>query len=237
MDIFREAFERERKPNTKKRTFSNVFAGLKKGYVVFFQSATNDYLRGNFQSALNNINKAIEESDINDWQHFAFRAKVYEDLKNYQQSINDYVTGIELAKHDELVYALYHQIGYCYLNLKNDLKALEFYTYAINLKKQHPNYSNCPDQEGMNGGIMLGVQFKRMYNNRANAHFNLSHIDEAIKDCDIAISYDKQYSNPYLLKAQIYSKIGQVQESVNYTKIAAQLGNQTAKLILQRLGY
>ena len=57
------------------------------------------------------------------WEYFAFRANCYEDLQEYKKAIENYEIAIELSENDEDVYALYHQIGFCYLNLKNDLKA------------------------------------------------------------------------------------------------------------------
>lgn len=235
MDFFNKAFGHNRTTNSKRRTLSNIFKGIGTGYVVFYQTANNDYLNGNLQSALININKTIEKSDINDWKHFAFRANIHEELKNYQQAITDYKQAIEYSQTDNDVYALYHQIGFCYLNLNNNQKALEFYTYSIDIKKQRDNSQYNPDQEGMDGGVMLGIPFKRMYNNRGNALLNLGNLNEALKDCETSIAYDKQYSNPYLLKAQIYSKAGQEQEALIYLKTSAQLGNNTAISMLSNI--
>ncbi len=173
MDTFQKAFGRTRTPNEKKRTFSNMFSGLGTGYVVYYQAAINDYQSRNLQGALDNINKAIDKTDIKDWKHFAFRANLYEDMSDFKQAIADYQQAIEYAQSDVDVYALYHQIGFCYLNQNNNQKAAEFYTYAIDLKKQHSNSEFNPDQEGMDAGVMLGVPFKRMFNNRANSQFNL----------------------------------------------------------------
>lgn len=230
------AFGRERKPNTKKRSFFDLFKNKNFGYVTYFQTATNHYLNGNNQGALVNINTTIEKSDINDWQHYAFRANVYEDLQNYKQAIVDYEQAIEFASDDIQVYALYHQIGFCYLNLGNNLKASEFYTYAIELKKQHPNSAQNQDLEGMDGGVMRGLPFKRMYNNRANALKNQNKLNEAIEDCKQALIYDQNYSNPYLLLSQIYSAAGHEQEAIKYLKISAQLGNKTAISMISQLG-
>ncbi|MET4084234.1 tetratricopeptide (TPR) repeat protein [Pedobacter sp. UYP30] len=236
MNIFLNAFGRERKPNKKKRSFTDLFRAKNLDYVAYFQNATAQYLNGNNQSALTDINLTIENSDINDWQHYAFRGNVYEDLQNYNQAIKDYEQGIEFNSDDLQVYPLYHQIGFCYLSLGNDKKASEFYTYAIDLKKLHPNSAYNKDLEGMDGGIMRGLPFKRMFNNRANAFKNLNKLNEAIEDCKQAITYDQNYSNPYLLLSQIYSVAGQNQEAIKYLKISAQLGNQNAISTLRQLG-
>jgi tetratricopeptide (TPR) repeat protein len=193
-------------------------------------------LNGNNQDALASINIVIKKSDINDWQHYAFRGNVYEDLREYKQAITDYEQAIKFNANEIQVYALYHQIGFCYLSLGNNQKAFEFYTQAIDLKKQHPNSLQNKDLEGMDGGVMLGLSFKKMYNNRANALKNLGKLNEAVEDCKKSLSFDKNYSNPYLMLSQIYSKAGQEQEATKYLQISAQLGNQSAISILRQLG-
>ena len=143
---------------------------------------------------------------------------------------------IDINFDDVNVYALYHQIGYCYLNLQDDQKASEFYGYAIELKSKHPNTEHNPDQEGMDLGVMLGVPFKRMYNNRANAYKNLGLLNEALEDCKKSLSYDKNYSNPYLMLSQIYSKAGKEEKAIEFLKVSAQLGNNSAISTLKQIG-
>lgn len=235
MTTFKIAFGRERTPNEKKRTFENLDNGLNSGYLIYYQQATNEYLNGNNTSAFQLINKTIELSDINDWRHFAFRANVFEDLAKYNDAITDYQKAIELAESDINVYALYHQIGFCYLSIGNNQKAKEFYSYALELKKQHPNNQFNEDLEGMDGGVLLGVQFKRIYNNRGNALKNLGELNLAFEDCKKALSYDNQYSNTYLLLSQIFSQAGQESKAKEMLEIAAKLGNQNAIRMLNQI--
>ncbi len=235
MNIFKKAFGEERLPNTKKRTFANLLGGINANYLQDYLVAQNDYNNGNFNSSLNNINKVIEKSDVNDWKHFAFRANVLEDLKQYDKAISDYKTAIGFAIDDIEVYALYHQIGFCYLSLGKNEKAEEFYSYAIELKKQHSNSDLNPDQEGMDKGVMLGLPYKRMYNNRANALKNIGKLNEAFEDCKTALNYDKNYSNSYLLLSQIFSQAGQESKALEMLNAAANLGNQNAINMLNQI--
>jgi tetratricopeptide (TPR) repeat protein len=236
METFENAFRRARTENTKKRTFANLLGGISSNYLTFYQSAINAYNNQNLNSALENINKTIEKSDINDWKHLAFRANVLEDLGKLQDAMSDYEKAIEFSGNDINVYALYHQIGFCYLNLGNNTKAVEFYSYAIELKHRHPNTASNQDSEGMDMGVMLGIPFKRIYNNRANAYLNLGQLDESLEDCKKSISYDKNYSNPYLVLANVYSKAGQEAKAIEYLKISAQLGNRNAQSTLREIG-
>lgn len=236
MGIFEKAFGNKRPKNTKKRTFGNIFKGLSSNYLQSYQKAISDYSAKNLQSALNNIDKTIEKADVNDWKHFAFRANIYEDLGRYEKAIKDYEIAIGYSSSDIYVYALYHQIGFCFLSLGNDNKAIEFYSYAIELKSQHPNTEHNPDQEGMDLGVLLGVPFKRMYNNRANAKKNIGKLNEAVEDCKKSLNYDKNYSNPYLMLSQIYSSAGQEEKAIEFLKISAQLGNRSALSTLKQIG-
>ncbi len=228
-------FDNFKRKKNEKRTFSNMQRGLDSGYLVYYTQATNDYLRGNLQESLNNINKTIEVSDINDWKHYAFRANVYEDLKKYEKAIIDYNLSIELANNEVQIYALYHQVGFCYLNLGDNEKAVKNYTRALNLKKQHPNTKSNPDLEGLDGGVLLGVPIERIYNNRANALKNLGKLNEALDDCKKALSYNNQYSNTYLLLSQIFNLAGKENKAIDMLVQAANLGNTEAIRMLNKL--
>ncbi|WP_448826661.1 tetratricopeptide repeat protein [Capnocytophaga bilenii] len=235
MNVFIKAFGRQKTTSLRKREGF----GLKTipEYLSYYNQAINDYNSQNLKGALVNINKTIEKSDIDDWKHFAFKANVLEDLGNYTDAISNYEKAIDFAGDDVHVYAQYHQIGLCYLKLGNNNKALEFYTYALELKKAHPNTPYNEDLEGMDMGVLLGIEFKRIYNNRANALKNLNRLQEAADDCGKAIEYDPNYSNPYSMLAQIFSQAGQEDEAIHFLKIAAQLGNQYAQSVLVKLGY
>lgn len=230
MSFFEKAFLRKRSSleQTKKSIFNSLFFG-KKGNQdsnKFFILAETSYLHGNNKEAIKMIEACIENGGNNEWKNFAFKANVLEDLKEYREAIKLYEMAIELSDTDETVYALYHQIGFCYLNLGNNDKAKEFYTYAIELKGKLIFTKGMKDKECMDGGVMLGLPFKRMYNNRGNAYKNMGDYSLAIKDCKKAIKYDEDYPNPYLLLSQIYSLQGNEEESYENLEYAAILGNQ-----------
>ena len=233
METFEKAFKRARTEITKKRTFLNLFNGLNSNYLIYYQSAINAFNNQNLPLALN---KSIEKADIKDWKLFAFRANVFEDLRKFNDAISNYEKAIEISGNDISVYALYHQIAYCYLNNSNNQKAVEFYNYAIDLKTKHPNNKSNEDIEGMDMGVLLGIPFKRMYSNRANALLNLGQLNESLEDCKKSITYDKNYSNPYFVLSTIYSKAGHEDKAIEYLKISAQLGNRNAQATLRELG-
>ncbi|MFJ1331907.1 tetratricopeptide repeat protein [Capnocytophaga canimorsus] len=238
MNIFYEAFRRERTTNIKVRELSKILLnGNLPEYLIHYQKAIDDYYNQNYQEALVNINKTIAISDIDDWRHFAFKANVLEDLGRYNEAIENYTKAIDYAGDDIRIYAQYHQVGFCYMSLNNHKKAIEFYTFAIELKKKHPNSPLNEDLEGMDMGVMLGVEFKRMYNNRGNSLKNIGRLQDAFEDCKKALEYDANYSNPYLLLSQIFSQAGQEDKALIFLKKSANLGNQNAQRMLRQLGY
>ncbi|WP_111966940.1 tetratricopeptide repeat protein [Capnocytophaga canis] len=153
-----------------------------------------------------------------------------EDLGRYNEAIENYTKAIDYASDDIRIYAQYHQIGFCYMSLNNHKKAIE-------LKKKHPNSPLNEDLEGMYMGVMLGVEFKRMYNNRGNSLKNIGRLQDAFEDCKKALEYDVNYSNPYLLLSQIFSQADQEDKALIFLKKSADLGNQNAQRMLRQLGY
>ena len=235
MSIFKKLFGFEKKENTNTRTFGNMDRGLQTGYLVSFQNAEDAYLNNDLNNALVHINITIEKSDISDWRHYAFRANVCEDLKKFTEAITDYNKAIELSNSELSVYQLYHQIGICYLGLGNNKKAEEFYTAAINIKMKHPNSELNPDLEGMTGGVLMGLPFERLYNNRGNARKNLGKLQEGFEDCKKALEYKPNYSNSYLLAGQIQQTAGNIDEALKLVNQAIQLGNQNAKRVYDQI--
>ena len=233
MSIFRKLFGFEKKENTNTRTFANIDRGLKTGYLEDFSYAENAYLNNDLNTALVHINATIHNSDISDWRHYAFRANVYEDLQKFTEAIVDYNKSIELSNSEISVYQLYHQIGICYLGLGNNKKAEEFYTAAIDIKKKHPNSEFNPDLEGMMGGVLMGLPFERLYNNRGNARKNLGKLNEGFEDCKKALQYNSNYSNSYLLAGQIQHLAGNINDALNLVNQSIQLGNPNAKRVYE----
>ena len=233
MSLFKKLFGFDKKENTNTRTFKNMERGLNNGYLLDYQIAESAYLAGDLNKALSYINSTIQKSDISDWRHYAFRANVYEDQNNFTEAITDYNKAIELSNSELSVYQLYHQIGICYLNLGNNKKAEEFYTAAIDIKKKHPNSELNPDLEGMMGGVLMGLPFERLYNNRGNARKNLGKLNEGFEDCRKALEYNPNYSNPYLLAGQIQQQAGNFDEAVKLINHSIKLGNQNGHKVLK----
>lgn len=243
MEIFKKVFGRERKfarteeIKDKEELITNVFKNFRSEQSKYKGLASYYYGNQDYYSALNSINNAIEIRDRDDYTLFALKANILQELGEYKEAIEQYEEAIDYGGYDITVYALYHQIGICYLELEKYEKALEFFTYAIELKKQHPNKFPLTDSEYTLGGVMFGIKFNKLYDSRAIVLKRLNRLDEAIEDCKQAISYDASDSTPYLLLSQIYSMLGQKDNSLRYLKKSASLGNEKAQEILIEIGY
>jgi len=176
----------------------------------------------------------IQNKDF--WKMYAFKAFILESTQNYKNAIDYYELAIETAFDDVKVYALYHQIGWCYLNLKDDDNAVKFYTHSIELKKIYSNKYK-EDLEGIDNGVLLGKNFEQMYVNRGNSLKNINRLEEARQDCISAIECNQQYSNPYLLLSQILDLAGQKEKSMELLKHASDMGNQNATRIYRNGGF
>lgn len=234
MTTFEKAFKRNRSDNFLRvgRSFSDLSNFLENpapNFLAFYITAEQEYSKGNYQSALELINRTIELStDHHDWKQYAFKANILEELHQFQSAINSYEIALDISDSDVQCYALYHQIGICYLKLGDNDKSIEFYSYAIDLKKQHSNSEFDPDEEGIYLGVMLGVSFKKMYNNRAGSYLLIKKLNESLIDCEESLRYDKNYSYPYFVLSSIYRKLGDDVKAMDFLNVSAQLGNRKA---------
>ncbi len=200
-----------------------------------YNNAFDAYANGNLPLSLKLIENIFSIVDKPQMKHYAFRANIFEDMNNHTKAISDYESAISLAPNPHNAYQFYHQIGFNYLSLKSNEQAEKFYTKAIDLKSVHPNSASDPDKEVFDEGIMKGLTFARMYNNRGNARKNQGKLDEAFEDCRKAIELEPNYSNPYLLTGQLFELKGNYSEAIKWVEKSIALGNQSANRILYNL--
>ena len=87
------------------------------------------YLKGDYNSAINLYNKAIDESSIN-YEAFFNRGLVHHDLRMYNDAISDFTTAIQLnSKFAEA----YKNRALSHYALNESEKALEDYNIAMRL--------------------------------------------------------------------------------------------------------
>src|SRR5690606_21674969 len=89
--------------------------------------------------------------------------------------------------------------------------------------------------EGMMGGVLMGLPFERLYNNRGNARKNLGRLQEGFEDCEKAIEYNPGYSNSYLLAGQIKQLAGKLDEAVHFLNHSIKRGNPNDPRLLDSI--
>ncbi len=242
MNFFEKAFHQQRTSNTRKRDLNQLEGvfDLKNSYLPYYFSATKAFEGNDKNSALAYMNETINRSDIDDWKHFALKAIILKDLEKYSDAIDNYKIAIDFNGEDNFLYAFYHEIGYCYLMLKNNLKAIEFITYAIDLKISINTLIPDNKVEGVIleyglSNINLDMPLKRMYINRASSYLNINKLQNSFEDCKNALKYDQKYSNAYLCLSQIYGKAGDEEKCITFLRVAAHLGNVNAVSLLNEL--
>lgn len=88
---------------------------------------------GMFDSAINELNKAIEDDES--WDNYCERGICYRLIGNYEQAIADFSSAIE---EDPRFAFPYYSLGWCYELTKNYEKALDNYNLGIDIDTSYP---------------------------------------------------------------------------------------------------
>ena len=89
------------------------------------------YLRGDYHSAINFYNKAIEEHSVN-YEAFFNKGMAYHDLGMYRKAIEDFTTAISINSNFS---EAYKNRALSYYALNENKKALEDYNTSIMLNE------------------------------------------------------------------------------------------------------
>jgi len=221
---------------TTKSIINSIFFSKRKikDNSQLFKRATIAFLNNDVYNALIGINNCIEFRSKKKWEYFVFKACCLEYLQEFNKAIECYEIAIELIGPNKNMYALYHQIGYCYFNLNKDHKAIEFYTNALQFKRGIHTKKKEDFQDAI-GDVLLSVSLQRIYYNRANSLKNRGNLNDAIKDCKKAISIDEHNSNPYLLLSTIYTLKRDKEKALEFLKIAVRQGNSLAQIKMNEI--
>lgn len=132
------------------------------------------------------------------------RGKLYLDLGNYQQSIKDYSSAIDLNKGNKYVY---YNRGLGYFNMEKNIQAIE----------------------DVNRAIEIDSKFESAYILRGIIYGTMKSYQNAIIDFDKVIELNPQLAEAYYNKGVLYGKIGNNKLAIENIKIAARLGHKDAQ--------
>ena len=155
---------------------------------IFFYLGSSYYQIGDFPSAIQDYDKAIELNPY-DAGSYNNRGVVYQQLEEYERAIQDYDRAIELDIRDA---GVYNNRGVAYDKLGQYERAIQDYDRAIE----------------------LDIQDAGVYNNRGLSFFNLKRYERAIQDYDRAIEINPQHASAYFNRGAAYYKLGQYEHAI-----------------------
>ena len=229
--------KREQKKTAYNKTIKELDA------IEWFEKAQMYYKVGNFNEAINALNKSIEIVPIFINAYYS-RAYAYENLGNYNLAIQDYNMAIEIQPNDA---AAYFGRGQLYSALNNFSSALLDYNKAIEL---NPKYALAFYYRGNTHGILRNynqaindynktleldkIYAEIVYLGRGASYFMLRDYKQAINDYDKTIELLPKYAQVYVLRGDAYSALGNFKKAIqNYDK-AIELNPQNSDAYYNR---
>lgn len=208
----------------------------------WFLQGVDNYNKGNYQSALIDLNKAINLNP--DYANaFTSRGNTYQALKDYQRAIADHDKAIALNPTLALAYS---NRGNAYQDLGDSQRAISNYDKAISLDPQlaiaytsrgnaYSKLNEYPKAlDDQNTAISLNPDFSIAYYNRGNIYFALKDHRKAILDFSQAIFFNPNFAYAYSNRGFTYHILKDHKNALdNYNK-AISLDSKLSKAYRSR---
>lgn len=176
---------------------------------VYYDNAKNDYLNGNYQSALSYLNELLAENE-NVYDALVLRSKVNLKLGNIESAEADVLKALSADEGYEAHFIL----GKILFDKSDFDNAIYHFTQTIK----------------------LNPQFVEGYLNRAYTYYKLNEFEKAIADYEISYQLDPNSSIPFVNIGFIYGLIGQNDLAVEYYSRAITLNPQDFNAYYNRAG-
>jgi tetratricopeptide (TPR) repeat protein len=200
---------------------------------------SNDYT-----GALLAYSKALE-LDSTDAASYVNRGIAYARAGDYQKAVQDYDRAARTMSQD---HRLYYNRGIASYGLKQYAKALKDFNKAILLKPDHAKsyYNRAMTYEKSENwklalldyakAIKLDPKDVQAYSNRGILYFQRKMYSQALEDFSQSVEVDPSFSDGYLNRALVRAVRGDMTAAIMDAKKAAELGNEDARLLLDKLG-
>ncbi len=170
--------------------------------LVSFVSGLKSYRQGNYKKAIEYFTYSIPDDpikSIDSSRIFFYRGNTWNDMKEYNNAINDYTKAISInPKYDEA----YNSRGLTYQKKGEYDKAIEEYTATLKINQN----------------------FTCAYINRGCVYRTKNDYDKAITDYNSAVKIDSKNPLSYLGRGDVYQETGEYDKAIkDYTK-TIQLG-------------
>lgn len=194
--------------------------------------------------ALMAYSKALELDPLNG-TNLVNRGIAYARAGDLQKAVNDYDQAAKTMSRD---HRLYYNRGIAVYGLKHYSKALNDFNQAILLKPDHSRsfYNRALVYEALKNNKLAQLDYSKAieldpsdiqaYNNRGSVYLQQKLYAKAISDFNKMIELDPAFSDAYLNRAGVYVVKGDMAAALADAKKAAELGNEDAKLLMEKLG-
>ncbi|MGE5479374.1 MAG: tetratricopeptide repeat protein [Chloroflexota bacterium] len=188
-----------------------------KSAEIYYERAFAYYYMGDYQSALNDLNVAIEKKKKFP-DAYNLRGLIKSEVGNYKGAMEDY----------DLAISTDPKFAQAYLNRGSLYSSSQKYDSAIIDLNKADKYSSKKNPyvhmqrgkayyatsrytaaiEDFSRAIKGGLKFPEIYYSRANANFRLGKFDKAVEDYDVTIKLDSSYLGALNNRALAYEQMG-----------------------------
>ncbi len=189
---------------------------IAKGQILFgnYAKALSLGYLGKYQPAEMAIDRAIAAIPIQNrasyYYFWKYKSIIFLQLKKYMPAMQAIDYAIELERND---LALFNHKAVIFSRQKQEKKAIDIYTYIINVRKNPEAY---------------------IYYNRGNGKLKLGDNQAAILDYDLAIKINPSLTFAYVNRGKLKSESGQIQAAIVDYNTAVQINPKLAKAYKNR---
>ena len=193
-----------------------------RAYFIYLKSKIY-FLKGNNETALNEITKAIE-NDLNNHKYYIERAIYYEEDENYIDALHDYNFAIKI---DSLNPDNYYYRSTSYLANEKYEKALEDYNTCIRINPEESKYyyyrsslysimgNQLNALNDINQAIKIDSSDPDFFELRGEIHSYLEDYELALIDFKNVINLDPDYIEVYNSIGDSYESLGQLESAID----------------------
>ncbi|MAX81496.1 MAG: hypothetical protein CL843_15150 [Crocinitomicaceae bacterium] len=169
---------------------------------------------------------------------YAWRARTYNQLKEFEKAILDLSKAIEIDPNNALAY---HNRGNVYYHLKEFEKAIQDYNKAIEIDPNDASayynrgvsYSDLKEFEkaiqDYSKAMEINPNDASVYYNRGNAYYHLNEFEKAIQDYSKAMEIDPNDVRAYHNRGNVYSLLKEFEKAIQDLNKAMEIDPNDAR--------